>query len=466
MRLSGEADGGFALALVLMITTIIVLLGTAFLTLANTEETIARNQVAQTQALYIADAGVEKALHLLDKKPLDKSVTEWVAQHQGDLTNIAVGGGTANVSIQDKGSLIEITSEGRKGNARKTLIAEVAPPSYAYGLAGGSGTTFDTSADIVGNIAWKGDLEIKGDVVAQQVVVKGNLTISGNGKLGTESEGEEEGGNGDENEPGILHVSSDVKGSKSITGTWDYDVHGNIYEDSQGKKPGSIPGTPTDLGEVYVPDSPNVADNLASYRQAAQSGTYRYMDPDSGTYRDVGAVYISEGMPGAVDVLRSALSDRSMGLIYFDGNIEVDDQLSYSGVKVLVVNGAVSVKKGISPAGDGDEDEDDDEDEDEDRSALALLATKNVTFYPAGQKEEGKEEKEEGGKHQEYEVVVITDGALSIQGAMGIEGSVWVGSIYKGTNASLGIEYDKHMVELIRPLVREYSYRLVSWQEQ
>lgn len=83
-QVMGSPQGGAALVLALMVTGFLLLLGSALLTMASSERQIGLNDQAGAQALYLAEAAVERARSLLPRYPLNdvladnRLLGEWV----------------------------------------------------------------------------------------------------------------------------------------------------------------------------------------------------------------------------------------------------------------------------------------------------------------------------------------------------------------------------------------------------
>src|SRR3989304_6699880 len=64
-------EGGAVLVLVLLLTGFLLLLGSALLTIASSERQVGLNDRSAAQALYLAEAAVERARRLLPGLPVN-----------------------------------------------------------------------------------------------------------------------------------------------------------------------------------------------------------------------------------------------------------------------------------------------------------------------------------------------------------------------------------------------------------
>lgn len=104
-RIIGSPEGGTALVLALLLTGFLLLLGSALMTMALSERQIGRNDQAGAQALYLAEAAVERARSLLPRYALNDVLAnnlllgEWV-------TGASLGAGTYRVVVTNNDSSI------------------------------------------------------------------------------------------------------------------------------------------------------------------------------------------------------------------------------------------------------------------------------------------------------------------------------------------------------------------------
>ncbi len=144
-------EGGAALVLAILLAGFLLLLGSALLTIATSERQIGLNDRGAAQALYLAEAAVERARRLLPGLPVNDVLVnnlllgEWVTgtsiasgTHRAVVTNnvISIGGleqdrGTAvcGATTCDTDGLIVITGTGSYQGALRVIraVVEVSP---------------------------------------------------------------------------------------------------------------------------------------------------------------------------------------------------------------------------------------------------------------------------------------------------------------------------------------------------
>src|SRR5512145_1798120 len=79
---------GAALVVVMLVTAVLLLAGTSFLTISSTEIQIALNERASAQAHLLAEAAIHKAIAALSANPV----------YTGE-TNTTLGGGTFTINV-------------------------------------------------------------------------------------------------------------------------------------------------------------------------------------------------------------------------------------------------------------------------------------------------------------------------------------------------------------------------------
>ena len=148
-RSIGSPESGAALVLALLFTGFLLLLGSAILTMAFSERQIGLNDNAGAQALYLAEAAVERARSLLQRYPVNDVLAnnlllgEWVngtslgsGTYQVVVTNNdkSIGGhpmdgGTKECASCDTDGLVVVTGTGLYQGALRVVraLVEVAP---------------------------------------------------------------------------------------------------------------------------------------------------------------------------------------------------------------------------------------------------------------------------------------------------------------------------------------------------
>ena len=115
-KLFASADQGMALVLVLIFTAALMVLGTALLTFAVNEKLIANYNTLDIRLYYIAEAGAEAGIALLQEE----------FNYSGDLSG-SIGGGSYKVSFYDIDSYSrDVVSVGTLNGYDKTVTVTMA----------------------------------------------------------------------------------------------------------------------------------------------------------------------------------------------------------------------------------------------------------------------------------------------------------------------------------------------------
>ena len=180
--------GSVLLIITMMVLTIIILLGSTYVYLSGSTRLNSTSYYERTQAYYIAEAGIEKALVKL------KDDVNWsFGSYQEDFGK----GKIESVSVSSSGNIYTITSVGEFQGAKKTLTAVVeinsgGLPFSQYNLyfsdsnnkvfKGPSGGKATLKSDIydIGNFNLTGNATIEGSLyVVGDVNIKGSVDITG-----------------------------------------------------------------------------------------------------------------------------------------------------------------------------------------------------------------------------------------------------------------------------------------------
>ncbi len=176
---------GQALLLVLILSTVIFLIGSAAVTLSTAVRRNAIRDIWQKKAYYIADAGVEMALADLRQRFIHPDPGfEELSIHNAPYADGVIDEVTINdIDTQNEiGSLMKITSKGRYREAYKTLEVGVLVTTMAdvfNGLSILPETPADIDTDVVGNFT----LLPAGQSKKPQMIVNGDLTFGSNADI-------------------------------------------------------------------------------------------------------------------------------------------------------------------------------------------------------------------------------------------------------------------------------------------
>ncbi|MFY9175052.1 MAG: pilus assembly PilX N-terminal domain-containing protein [Peptococcia bacterium] len=174
-----DNNQGFALLYAVMVMLILLSVGLTLLHTSTTEVSIAENQLRRTQAMYAAEAGLEKAMVEIKANyayyPTAYSNNENFQRVQpGNVQTRYI------VSVAHKGgSIYEITSVGYAGNAKYTQKAQL----EIVISSSGSGGYLDYACSIYGNKKpsvplWSiinGDIQVPGGEVDGLGIVNGTI---------------------------------------------------------------------------------------------------------------------------------------------------------------------------------------------------------------------------------------------------------------------------------------------------
>ncbi|GAW94138.1 hypothetical protein [Calderihabitans maritimus] len=193
-KLRGEE--GSALPLTLLVAVLLLVLGSSLLSAALLERNIARNQLLSTQALYVADSGIEMVLAELQYDE------DWLSLFPGleegetvvAFAEVPIGRGTLKeVTLTDRVTTVEVLSEAEVNGITRSVKAQILKPVFEHGFAGatagssgggGNELTIRANSYIEGTLVFRHNInintpqaEIHGDVVAGgNIVNKGHIT--------------------------------------------------------------------------------------------------------------------------------------------------------------------------------------------------------------------------------------------------------------------------------------------------
>lgn len=112
------SNKGISLVIVLFVTTIVLLLGTAILNMSTSEYLMGSYARDYTTAYYLAEGGIQKALSILKENPDYRRETGWQALGEGQYKiKVSQKSGTDSVIISSTGKvnkaevLINVTAD-------------------------------------------------------------------------------------------------------------------------------------------------------------------------------------------------------------------------------------------------------------------------------------------------------------------------------------------------------------------
>lgn len=192
---------GQALLAVVLILAVSLLLGGATLTLAAGAKRMTLFQEFRTQALYTAEAGVERALAKLRSDPewRDARGTTLAGPYpdegaEGEIAGVVVEDATPQTGL---GRLVEVRADGRYREARKRLqvYARVVSPADLFrGLSILPAEPGEVT--LTGNVTVRGgalvinsDLRVQGSVSVDTAYLGGIITEKGNAEVDNFEEG-------------------------------------------------------------------------------------------------------------------------------------------------------------------------------------------------------------------------------------------------------------------------------------
>ncbi len=349
-------ETGSALLIALGAILILTVLSIGLVTLAQNDITSSGREEKSTQALHVAEAGVDKAL--------------WELGRLGSIPSsfeVTTSLGKATIAASQDGDTWDIISTGEtSGGTKRVIKVEVFSLSYwnmvmaSQSLtAGGGGVNGTTSVNgpfyVRGNLELSGSTEITGGPLFVKDGVL-NLTSSGC-SVGTPSE------------PIVLYLEQGMTGNTS-----------NVYYSSLSYNVPNI-NLPS-LGQVEMQDLENeakdqsidnkkgydemVADESTSYSRkysGVGSGYYKVIDNNTAVTTPVGSgassLVISSSTPSfgdpgteaspkddfAWDLATNTLTVR--GTVFVDGPVTFSTNIYYQGNGAIIANGDITISEDI-----------------------------------------------------------------------------------------------------------------------
>lgn len=164
---------GFILFPTLMLVILLLVIGLAVLELAATEAKISDNQRLAVEALYLAEAGVQMAIHMLELDPAWRQGYRDYPLGRGLIKEVTVNHGSHSVIIE---SQAEVLGAGRRVRAELTKI----PVPYAQALATTSLRLLPgAQIRLQGEAVHYGDFHLSGGRLEGILTVEGTALLSG-----------------------------------------------------------------------------------------------------------------------------------------------------------------------------------------------------------------------------------------------------------------------------------------------
>lgn len=351
----GGPEAGFALPLVLMVIVIVVLLGTAFATIAETEKKISDNQAQAVQAAYAADAGVEAAHALLRGGELPQTPGLWIP-----LTSLNTAGGAGigeyEVEVVSVGDdTVEIRASGYVPSKADFQAKKTVTVTFHGSPDGGTVLPiFRNAAASQGALDLSNSVVISGaDVYAQgNVILDNSSMITGgvftSGKVDMQNSARITGdlfANGALNMKNTATVVGDVTANGSVTMenssaiNGSLTTHGTLTLKNSAHVDGEVtegaPETPFPWQSFPGMDS----DALAGWKALAQQGGSTPGDASYSGDVTLGSHYFG-GNLRFTNSGKLTLQDNAV--VYVEGNITVKNSV----IVTVVGNGTI-----ITPAG-------------------------------------------------------------------------------------------------------------------
>jgi hypothetical protein len=159
-------ENGFGIIAVFITLMVSTLIGWALITITSTDVLIAANQTKSTQALYLAEAGLQDVYHRIIYEP---------SYDFTDISGSIEGVGSYYVDVERTGKRCLLTATGQVTKMKRTITAKVVLPARYINYA------VYTLNDIVikGNAHITGDVVI-GEALSDERIAELQQDISGN----------------------------------------------------------------------------------------------------------------------------------------------------------------------------------------------------------------------------------------------------------------------------------------------
>ena len=297
-----------------LIITVLVILGSVFVSRSITENKIAERKKESMQAFYLAEAGLDVACRGLSQN--------WVGYTTGLPRNnvfsqsLETGDFTVDIENGPLSDTIRVTSKGTAGAAEKTL-EEIIEGTVGGGLPG-----FDFAVLAAGNLF----LEGSGSIKNQDVYVNGNLEVHSSDAI----EGGDAYVRGNATLLGEGGITGNVNANGNIVVNKDCTITGDATSAAKVNNLGTITGTSTSYAVPPPVDEEALQAKVDSYRLSSEDwDNYKAEAQAEGNYHQ-GTFYPSGSYTG---------------VHYVTGSLVIESDVS--GTAVFVVEGNVNMDQGI-----------------------------------------------------------------------------------------------------------------------
>ena len=197
--MKNRGEKGIALISSVLIMMIFLAIGSVFIGVMSTDLKVASNQKRSLQALWVGEAGLQRAIYELDQD--FESTVSWADGTPGGpqssgfysfLSDGAAGGiytiEFKNVASNDAGTLwwrdrIVARVTGKVKGAKRVIEANFRIERSGQGVDPGavfSGSPLNGGGLIVGNVTFRGSIYIKGSATLDALVLSGNAGVFNN----------------------------------------------------------------------------------------------------------------------------------------------------------------------------------------------------------------------------------------------------------------------------------------------
>ena len=321
----GRDENGFIIIAVIALVAILALVGTVAVMTTTTEIKISSNYKTRTQAFYIAEAGVHRAIGMLND-----ATTDWINlidANDAFFGDNDFGKGTYKVTISEDdptlGSVL-ITSTGSASTSSSTVETVVTKQYYDVLL---NYAMFDC-----GTIALKGG--VTNTISGGDVYVNGTLDL------------EPAGGGINIIKDGDAYARGDIViGDNSYIENGDAFANGNIdLEDSasiNGNATTGVGGVVSDHDKVSGTTTEGVSDPVPDLCSGTNLADITMPSEDIQDLKDNANIKITE------NYTFNSVDDYT-GIVHITGDFTLEDDATFSDNVIFIVDGNVEIKGSLT----------------------------------------------------------------------------------------------------------------------